>query len=141
MNKNAPIESFDALPDSAHVDVHTVAALFGCKAPTVWLRVRRGQLPQPHKFGMHTRWNVGDIRAALSGFASNTKSTSEIQTKAQKQDSPEVSLRDQFAISAMTGLLSAGWAEDERVISTDWRTVAVDAYKMADAMILARNSK
>ena len=57
---------FDHLPNSAHVDVYVVALLFGCKPPTVWARLRRNELPQPKKFGSHTRWNVGDLRAALN---------------------------------------------------------------------------
>ncbi len=57
--------NFDALPNAAHVDVNVVAALFGCKVPTIWARLRRHQLPKPRKFGAHTRWNVGELRALL----------------------------------------------------------------------------
>lgn len=60
------LSNFDKLPDAAHVDVHVVAALFGCKTPTVWARLRRKELPAPRKFGAHTRWNVGDLRGALA---------------------------------------------------------------------------
>ena len=56
---------FDVLPDAAYVDVHVVAALFGCKVPTIWARLRRCQLPKPRKFGSHTRWNVGELRVLL----------------------------------------------------------------------------
>jgi predicted DNA-binding transcriptional regulator AlpA len=61
------LSNFDTLPDAAHVDVHTVAMLFGCSVPTIWLRLRKGDLPAPRKFGAHTRWNVGELRAALKG--------------------------------------------------------------------------
>jgi predicted DNA-binding transcriptional regulator AlpA len=61
------LKDFDRLPDAAHVDVNTVAALFGCAVPTVWLRVRRKVLPTPRKFGSHTRWNVGELRKLLQG--------------------------------------------------------------------------
>ena len=61
------LRDFDKLPDAAHVDVNTVAMLFGCAAATVWLRVRRKQLPAPRKFGSHTRWNVGELRKLLQG--------------------------------------------------------------------------
>lgn len=64
MNKD--LANFDELPDAAHVDVHVVAGLFGCKVPTVWARLRRSQLPQPKKFGSHTRWNVGELRSILN---------------------------------------------------------------------------
>lgn len=57
--------NFDSLPSAAHVDVHTVAALFGCKTPTIWARLRRKEIPAPRRFGSHTRWNVGEIRTAL----------------------------------------------------------------------------
>ncbi len=61
-----PLIKFDELPDSAHVDVNVVAGLFGCKVPTIWSRLRKNQLPKPKKFGAHTRWNVGQLRVALS---------------------------------------------------------------------------
>jgi len=56
---------FDSLPDSAHVDVRTVAALFGCTPSTIWARLRRKEIPEPRHFGGHTRWNVGGLRKAL----------------------------------------------------------------------------
>lgn len=59
------LADFDHLPNAAHVDVNVVAALFGCKPPTIWARLRRNELPQPRKFGSHTRWNVGELRTAL----------------------------------------------------------------------------
>ncbi|WOD18963.1 helix-turn-helix transcriptional regulator [Paraburkholderia kirstenboschensis] len=59
------LKNFDSLPNAAHVDVNVVAALFGCKPPTVWLRVRRKELPAPRKFSAHTRWNVGELRKCL----------------------------------------------------------------------------
>ncbi|MBS1208775.1 MAG: transcriptional regulator [Proteobacteria bacterium] len=59
------LTDFDQLPNAAHVDVHVVAGLFGCKVPTIWARLRKGELPKPRKFGSHTRWNVGELRTAL----------------------------------------------------------------------------
>nr|WP_080410204.1 transcriptional regulator [Burkholderia ubonensis] len=67
VNSLQDLKNFDNLPDAAQVDVNVVAALFGCKAPTIWLRVRRGELPAPRKFCAHTRWNVGELRAVLMG--------------------------------------------------------------------------
>jgi predicted DNA-binding transcriptional regulator AlpA len=64
------LKNFDDLPNAAFVDVNVVAALFGCRPPTVWLRVRKKELPTPRKFSMHTRWNVGELRAVLKGGAS-----------------------------------------------------------------------
>jgi len=58
--------SFDSLPDSAHVDVRTVAGLYGCSVPTVWRRVAAGLIIAPRKFGHSTRWNVGQLRANLT---------------------------------------------------------------------------
>lgn len=66
--KTEALFKFDELPDAAHVDVHVVAGLFGCKVPTIWARLRRDQLPKPRKFGAHTRWNVGELRAALNSI-------------------------------------------------------------------------
>lgn len=58
---------FDRLPDAANVSVQTVAVLFGCKVPTIWARLRRNEIPEPRRFGAHTRWNVGQLRQALKG--------------------------------------------------------------------------
>ncbi|MEM5367907.1 transcriptional regulator [Paraburkholderia azotifigens] len=57
--------SFDTLPDSAHVDVRTVAGLYCCSVNTVWRRVASSIIPAPKKFGHSTRWNVGDLRKHL----------------------------------------------------------------------------
>ncbi|WP_244125050.1 helix-turn-helix transcriptional regulator [Burkholderia gladioli] len=65
MNHLKDLKRFDDLPNSAHVDVKTVAALFGCSVPTVWNRARSGELPAPRKFSAHTRWNVGELRKRL----------------------------------------------------------------------------
>lgn len=67
VNSLQDLKNFDNLPDAAHVDVNVVAAIFGCKPPTVWVRVRRGKLPAPRKFCAHTRWNVGELRKVLRG--------------------------------------------------------------------------
>ncbi len=61
------LANFDQLPDAANVSVQTVAALYGCKVPTVWAWLRRMEIPQPRHFGAHTRWNVGQLRQALKG--------------------------------------------------------------------------
>jgi len=45
------LQQFDQLPDSAHVDVRTVAGLFGISVPTVWRHTRSGKLPAPRKIG------------------------------------------------------------------------------------------
>lgn len=60
------LAEFDQLPNAAHVDVHVVAGLFGCRVATVWARLRKDELPKPRKFGSHTRWNVGELRVALN---------------------------------------------------------------------------
>ncbi|AXE91788.1 helix-turn-helix transcriptional regulator [Paraburkholderia terricola] len=59
------LANFGVLPDDAHIDVRTVAALFGCSVPTIYRRARAKQIPAPRKFGSSTRWNVGEIRGAL----------------------------------------------------------------------------
>lgn len=61
------LSNFDQLPDAANVSVEIVAALFGCKVPTIWARLRRQEIPKPRRFGAHTRWNVGELRVALKG--------------------------------------------------------------------------
>lgn len=63
---NAALADFDILPDSAHVRIGVVAALFGIGVPTVWRWLRAGQLPQPVRRGGTTTWRVGDLRRVLS---------------------------------------------------------------------------
>ncbi|ASW00017.1 helix-turn-helix transcriptional regulator [Paraburkholderia aromaticivorans] len=60
------LANWGVLPNDAHIDVRTVAVLFGCSVPTVYRRVRAKQIPAPRKFGSSTRWNVGEIRDALT---------------------------------------------------------------------------
>lgn len=63
------LSNFDALPDSAFVNVATVAALLGCSTNTVWRRAKAGTLPAPVKISeMSTRWRVGAIRAHLASL-------------------------------------------------------------------------
>lgn len=64
-----PLSEFDSLPNAAHVDCKTVAALLSCTRATVWRRSAAGQLPKPRKFGASARWNVGELRAVLFGDA------------------------------------------------------------------------
>lgn len=57
---------FDQLPDSAHVRLPVVEALYGVSSATVWRRVLDGGIPQPHKLSARvTAWNVGQLRRAL----------------------------------------------------------------------------
>lgn len=69
----AAAANFDRLPDSAMVDVKTVAAILGKSESSIWRDARSGNLPRPFKTGPAcTRWNVGAIRrhlAALKGDA------------------------------------------------------------------------
>lgn len=63
-----PLKNFDALPDSAHVRIPTVAALFACSPATIRRGVRDGRIPKPVKhFERASAWNVGELRAALQG--------------------------------------------------------------------------
>ena len=61
------LKHFDSLPDSAHVRVPTVAALFACCTMTVWRRSKSGTLPAPRKLSEAiTAWNVGELRKVLN---------------------------------------------------------------------------
>jgi predicted DNA-binding transcriptional regulator AlpA len=62
-----PLKNFDQLPNSAHVRLPIVTALFACSPATVWRGVRTGRFPKPRKhFQRATCWNVGELRAALA---------------------------------------------------------------------------
>lgn len=64
------LREFDGLPDAAGVPVGVVAALWSITPTSVWRRSRQGDLPQPRTFGTRcTRWNVGELRAALRAAA------------------------------------------------------------------------
>ena len=59
---------FDNLSVYAHVRLDVVKQLYGCSAASVWRHVKTGLIPAPKKFGARmTAWNVGDLRAALTG--------------------------------------------------------------------------
>lgn len=62
-----PLFHFDSLPDSAHVRIPVVAALYACSRATVWRGVREGRLPKPVKlFERAACWNVGQLRRSLA---------------------------------------------------------------------------
>ncbi len=64
------LQNFDLLPGSAHVRLPVVAALCGCSNATVWRMVKLGALPAPkHLSARAASWQVGQLRAALSGDA------------------------------------------------------------------------
>ena len=60
------LENFSKLPAEAYTDIKTVAGLYGSGVSTVWAKLKRGEIPKPRKFGRSTRWNVGQLRAALA---------------------------------------------------------------------------
>lgn len=65
----APLAAFDALPDSAMVDVKTVAGILGRSPSSIWRDTRTGRLPRPFKTGPAcTRWRVGDLRRHLASL-------------------------------------------------------------------------
>jgi len=64
------LSSFDGLPDTALVDVHTITALAKRSRASLWRDVKAGRLPQPVAIGPKTRrWRVEDVRAYLKGGA------------------------------------------------------------------------
>jgi hypothetical protein len=62
------LEQFTKLPPESYVDVKVVAGLIGGGISTVWARLKRNDplIPKPRKFGRSTRFNVGQLRAALA---------------------------------------------------------------------------
>lgn len=61
---------FDDLPNSAHVRVGTVAAIWGCSKAQIWRLAAAGKIPKPIKFSERvTVWNVGQLRQARMGSA------------------------------------------------------------------------
>lgn len=63
------LTQFDALPNSALVDIKTFAAISGRSVPSTWRDLKAGRIPKPFSTGPNsTRWRVGDIRAHLAGL-------------------------------------------------------------------------
>ena len=61
------LADFDTLPDSAHVRLPVVQALYACSDETVRRRVKSGNMPAPKKLGPRlTAWNVGELRQNLA---------------------------------------------------------------------------
>lgn len=58
---------FDALPDSARVDIATVCAVTGKSRATIYRWAKLGIFPAGRKQGPNTQnlWVVGELRAAL----------------------------------------------------------------------------
>ena len=71
MAKQETATHFDDLPASAQVPARTLAVLLQVAEVTIWRWSKNGLLPKPHKLGpASTRWNVGDVRAALAKLSS-----------------------------------------------------------------------
>ncbi|MFA7605307.1 MAG: transcriptional regulator [Rhodocyclaceae bacterium] len=65
----ATLKAFDTLPDSAMVDIKTVAGVLGRSPSSIWRDSRLGRMPRPLKTGPAcTRWNVGAIRRHLNSL-------------------------------------------------------------------------
>lgn len=61
---------FDDLPASAQVAARTLATLLDVSEVTVWRWSKAGKLPVPRKLGGNTtRFNVGEVRAAMAKLA------------------------------------------------------------------------
>ena len=69
-NRLDALKRFDALPDSAGVRVHIVAAVTGYGVASVW-RLSGTVLPKPRKVSARcTIWLVGELRDTLKRIAS-----------------------------------------------------------------------
>lgn len=62
------LSNFDHLPNSSNVRLPVVMGLYGVSSATIWRQVKAGKIPKPKKLTSRTTaWNVGELRAALSG--------------------------------------------------------------------------
>ena len=61
------LKNFDLLPDSCHVRLPVVQALFACSPASVWRGIKAGRIPAGHKLSPRTTcWQVGELRASLA---------------------------------------------------------------------------
>lgn len=56
------VQHFDKMPDSAFVDIATVAGLLGVSVQTIRRRIAEGKIPAPQGVLGLQRYNVGMIR-------------------------------------------------------------------------------
>lgn len=68
---NPALRDFDQLPDSAHVRLPVVKALYACSPASVWRGVKNSTIPKPHKLSSPRAacWNVGELKKALAAKA------------------------------------------------------------------------
>ncbi|MDI1307887.1 MAG: transcriptional regulator [Methylotenera sp.] len=67
---NPALRDFDQLPDSAHVGLPVVKALYACSPASVWRGVKNLTIPKPYKLSPRTTcWNVGELKIALAAKA------------------------------------------------------------------------
>lgn len=65
------VAEFECLPDTALLDVQTIAVLACRSRASIWRDVNTGRLPKPIAIGPQTRrWRVSDVRAYLNGGGS-----------------------------------------------------------------------
>ena len=67
--KNIPVAlaNFDHLPDSAHVRLPVVQALYACSPASIWRGIKAGRIPCGKKLSPRTTcWLVRDLREALA---------------------------------------------------------------------------
>ncbi len=88
------LSRFDQLPESAHVRLPVVTALFGVSPATVWRWSGAGHLPAPVRIGGVTLWNVGMLRSRLQQAAPlpPTSPASETKSAEARQAAPRVDL-------------------------------------------------
>ena len=69
-----------------------------------------------------------------------TKNCSATPAWVDEHNNQGMDLRDYFAAKAMQGLISSHWCEEARVLAPKFgvEELATDAYKMANAMLKAR---
>jgi predicted DNA-binding transcriptional regulator AlpA len=68
------VRNFEAMPDSARINVTAVSILTGRSTASVWRDVKAKRLPAPVRSGLRcTRWVVGEIRQALQGQIGGAK--------------------------------------------------------------------
>lgn len=69
LTKSIPeaLANFDLLPDSCHVRLPVVQALYACSPASVWRGIKAGRIPKGRKLSPRTTcWLVSDLRESLA---------------------------------------------------------------------------
>jgi predicted DNA-binding transcriptional regulator AlpA len=80
------LQHFDELPDSAHVRLPVVCALFSVSRATVWRWSTDERLPRPIRIGRAVFWKVGELRGCLQAGHLSADALADVRSEGEQSD-------------------------------------------------------